>query len=484
MTYKLLKSHSCAVLTTAEVIELEKRTVKAGISFTTLMEKAGAAVYQTIVENFQPTATTILCGPGNNGGDGYVVAKLFKANGWSVKVATKSSTAAMSRHATLHRSQWDGEIIDLDLAALEGCGLVVDGLFGTGLARDLTGDYQTMVSQSQIPCVSIDIPSGINSDTGQIMGGAIKAQITVTFGYRKPGHLLLPGRVHTGQLVVADIGFIEPDLEEITTFVNRPELWQPYVQESSLEDHKYKRGHVLIRGGIEMTGAARLASHAARRIGAGMVTISCAPEVRQIYALSTPGVLTVEETDFGDLLVNKPKSAVLLGPGNGVNQATKQAVVTTLSSRTPCVLDADALTVFEDNPDELFDLIVGPCILTPHEGEFSRLFNHQGDKISRSQAAAQQSGAVVLLKGADTVIVASEGSPIMIQDNAPPYLATAGTGDVLAGILVGLLGQGFDPFIAACIGSWLHGEAANRIGFGLIAEDLPDIIPTIYSSLQ
>ncbi len=456
MQQTLLKFDELAVLTTAEVVALERRTIQAGKTLQVLMQAAGEAVFREVVASHSPVPTLVLCGPGNNGGDGRIVASLLQQAGWPAKVAASPPK---------------------DISEYK---IIIDGLFGTGLSRDLAGEYQAIIdaaNASSATRIAIDIPSGVNSDTGEIMGTAFKADLTITLGCRKPGLLLFPGRNYVGQLKVANIGLSK--IEDANIFVNRPRLWKQHFPIPSFEDYKFKRGNILIRGGSELTGAARLASTAARRIGAGIVTICSAPEVRDIYALSSPGILTIVENDFGKLLSDKPRSAVLLGPGNGVDAATKAVVLAALAVSVPCVLDADALTVFQDKPSELFRAIQGPCVLTPHEGEFARIFDIKGDKISRARTAAKQSGAVVLIKGADTVIAHPDGVTAVIQDHAPPYLATAGTGDVLSGTITGLLGQGMDPFIATCMAAWINGEAANYLGFGLIAEDLPSMFSKV-----
>ena len=489
MSDTLNKTASCTVLTTKETRAIEQQTVSSGTSFYTLMQTAGAAVYKEITKHFLPHVTVVLCGPGNNGGDGYVVANLLEQAGWAVKVATKSFSTHMSDFAIEHRNNYKGEVVDLNAAALQNCDLVVDGLFGTGLTRSLSDDYATiveMINESSIDCVAIDIPSGINTDTGEIMGTAIKAHTTVTFSYRKPGHLLMPGKAYTGKLICKPIGLANLKENDIHLTVNRPSLWYEQLPAPRLTDHKYNRGHLLVRGGEEMTGAARLAAASARRVGAGMVTLACAPSVRQIYALSAPGLITTtldKENSFKTRLLEKPKSAALLGPGNGVTKETRMAVLDTLDTKTPCVLDSDALTVFQKDPQTLFDHITGPCILTPHAGEFKRLFDLSGDKVTQARKAAQISGAVVLFKGPDTVIAHPDGL-VVVQDNAPPTLATAGTGDVLAGLISGLMAQGLSPFTAACIATWIHGEAASAFGLGLIAEDLIEAIPGIIKTLH
>ena len=488
MDQGIIKSYSHAVLTADEIRIVEEHAVKDGTSFACLMENAGHAVYRYITEHYQPRPTLVLCGPGNNGGDGYVVARLLRENKWPVKVATQSETAPMSDYASANRDMWKGETLPLNDKALDGIEIVIDGLFGTGLIRPVTGGYAQIVeamNQSNKLCIAIDIPSGIHTDTGQVMGCAVQAQATVTFSYPKPGHFLMPGRVFTGQLEKVDIGLDKVARQNIQQLVNVPELWLPYLPVPQLSDHKYRRGNLLIAAGTEMTGAARLAASAARRAGAGMVTLACAPESSMIYALSAPGLLIAtidKQHSFKSRLLEKSRSCVLIGPGNGVTLATRQAVLATLSLELPCVLDADALTVFQGYPEELFQAIKGPCVLTPHAREFSRLFAITGDKMTDARVAAQRSGAIIVLKGADTLVVSPAGD-IIFQTNATTDLATAGSGDVLAGIIAGLMAQNIAPLIAACIANWIHGQASQQIGLGLIAEDIVEMIAPIRKNL-
>jgi NAD(P)H-hydrate epimerase len=247
---------------------------------------------------------------------------------------------------------------------------------------------------------------------------------------------------------------------------------------------KYSRGHAVIFGGFPMTGAARLAARAAARIGAGITTIAVAPEAFVVYAIAVESILvrTIESgDDITNLTGDRRISAFLLGPGAGVNATTQLRALALLASKKPVVLDADAITVFQQNPNELFRAVTGPCVITPHEGEFARIFDIRGDRVERARTAAQISRAVVVLKGAETVIAAPDGRTI-INTNAPPTLATAGSGDVLAGIIVGLLAQGMDEFFSSAAAVWLHAAAATRFGIGLIADDLPDLLPTVFPS--
>jgi len=299
----------------------------------------------------------------------------------------------------------------------------------------------------------------VAGDDGAVLGGvAMAAHLTVTFFRKKPGHLLLPGRALCGEVAVADIGIPDAALEEIgpTVAENHPALWAGRLPRRHLGSHKYDFGHAVIVGGAVLTGAARLAARAALRVGAGLVSLACPPATVAVYAQASPSVITLPMAsiaDFRILLSDPRKNAVLIGPGAGVSAATRRQVEAALGAGKAVVLDADALTCFADRPRELFQALSGRCVLTPHEGEFARLFRGQGDKLARARAAAAQSGAAILLKGADTVIAAADGRAA-INGNAPPTLATAGSGDVLSGFALGLMAQGLPGFDAACAASW------------------------------
>lgn len=480
------------ILSVEQMYRADAAAIASGIPGKVLMENAGRAVVQAICRRWTPRPVTILCGPGNNGGDGFVIARLLALRGWLVTVALLGKRAELSGDAALNADRWVGDVRPLDLNTLQGTELVVDALFGVGLARDLDGVVRNVIealNDRNLPCVGVDIPSGIHGDSGAVMGTAPRCQLTVTFCRRKPAHLLMPGRAYCGETLVADIGIPQSIVTEVgsVALANSPAVWRARYPWPNLGDHKYSRGHVVVAGGTLMTGAARLASRAAARIGAGMVTIAAPVDTVSIYAADWPSFLVSEVNDsaaFATLLDDARKNAVLIGPGAGVGSATRENVLSGLGAGRATVLDADALTVFEKSPDILFDAIKGsPVVLTPHEGEFGRLFDTEGDKISRCRTAADRSKAVVLLKGADTVI-AEPGGRVVINDNAPPDLATAGAGDVLAGFIVGLLAQGANCFDAACAAAWLHGAAATAFGPGLVAGDLPDSLPNLLKNLS
>ncbi len=475
-----------ALLSVDEMTRADAAAVAAGVPGVELMEQAGRAVAEAIRARWQPDPLLVCCGPGNNGGDGFVVARLLSAAGWPVRLALLGERDRLKGDAAHHAERWPGEVLTLAPEVIGECRIVVDALFGAGLSRGLEGAARAVIEElaaRALPVVAVDVPSGLAGDTGAVLGDVCpKAALTVTFFRKKPGHLLLPGRELCGDVVVADIGIPDSVLEAIApeTWENAPGLWLDGYPWRRPGDHKYRFGHALVLGGATMTGAARLAARAALRVGAGLVTVACPRAAMPIYALGMPSGITEpldRAADFERLLEDPRHNAVLLGPGNGVTAETRDRVLATLGAGKAVVLDADALTVFQDRPDALFDAIDGRCVLTPHEGEFARLFpDLAGDKLSRARLAAERSGAVVLLKGADTVIAAPSGKAV-INANAPPELATAGAGDVLAGLITGLLAQGMEVFDSACAAAWLHGATATSIGRGMIAEDIPERLP-------
>jgi ADP-dependent NAD(P)H-hydrate dehydratase / NAD(P)H-hydrate epimerase len=479
------------LLTCAEMARADAGAIARGIASERLMEAAGAAVAAAVRARFEKQPVTVLCGPGNNGGDGFVAARLLADQGWLVELFLLGRIEGLSGDAKLNAGRWRGDVKPLDASAADKAGLVIDALFGAGLARPVEAVAAAVIAKINervLPCIGIDVPSGVHGDTGQVMGVAPRCRVTVTFFRRKPGHLLLPGRALCGETIVADIGIPADVLAEIKPrcHVNGPALWRDRFPWPRLDAHKYNRGHAIVVGGTATTGAARLAARAALRAGAGLVTVASEPAAQSIYAADRASFLTAPIADhaaFDKLLADSRKNAVLLGPGNGADLTTQARVRTALSARKHCVLDADAITAFADEPDVLFRAIRSPCVLTPHEGEFRRIFSVTGDKLTRAREAAKASGAVVLLKGADTVIAAPDGRAA-INANAPPTLATAGAGDVLSGIILGLLAQGMDPFDSACAAAWLHGEAASAFGPGLIAEDLPEMLPKALRALR
>ena len=491
MLQRTLSADRHALLTVDEMYRADRAAMAAGVPSLDLMEAAGAAAAGEIQRRWSARPVTVLCGPGNNGGDGFVVARHLASAGWPVRLALLGEVTALRGDAAVNAQRWTAPVEPADERCLDGARLVVDALFGAGLGRPLDGAARDLVRAIElraIPCVGVDVPSGVHGDSGAVLGAAPHCALTVTFFRRKPGHLLLPGRDRCGEVIVADIGIPAGVLDGIApaTFANHPDLWRDLMPRPGVGDNKFRRGHAVVWGGSQMTGAARLAARAARRVGAGLVTIAAHPDVFAIYAGDTPGNLimpVVEDADFRELMTDERRNAVLVGPGAGVNEETRQRVLAALEAEKACVLDADGLTVFRDDPNELFDAVGAACVMTPHEGEFARLFAVEGDKPARARAAAAESGAVVLLKGADTVIAAPDGRAA-INANAPPELATAGSGDVLAGLILGLLTQGMPPYEAACAAAWMHGAAAAAFGPGLIAEDLPESLPAVLRGLR
>ncbi len=479
-----------ALLSPAQMGEADRLTIAGGVSGFELMENAGRKVFDAVSQRWPPQPVAVLCGPGNNGGDGFVAARVLAERGWPVRLALFGSVGALRGDAAQAAARWPGVVEALAPGALDGAGVVVDGIFGAGLARPVDGMARAVIEaigERRLPVVAIDVPSGIDGASGEVRGTAPRAAITVTFFRKKPGHLLLPGRSYCGETAVEQIGIPDSVLDRIApdTVENAPDWWFSAFPRPSLETHKYARGHALVAGGAVMTGAARLAARAAARLGAGLVTIAAPEAAFPIYAAALTGVIVHPVADFEAFqrfLADQRRNAALIGPGAGIGGETRARTLTILRAGKRAVLDADALTSFSEDPDTLFSAIRSPCVITPHAGEFARLFDTAGDKPERARRAARQSGAVVLLKGADTVIAAPDGR-VAINANAPPQLATAGSGDVLAGIVLGLLAQGMEPFAAAAAAAWIHGAAACRFGHGLVAEDLIDAVVPVLRDL-
>ncbi len=468
------------LLTPQEMARADAASPGLGVPGPVLMANAGRAVARAVQARFRPCRTLVLCGPGNNGGDGYIAARLLAQQGWPVAVAALAPPRAGS-DAAWAAAQWHGPMAPFTPAEAARAGLVIDAVFGAGLARDVDGLVADTLRASH-RVVAVDVPSGLDGATGAIRGFAPQAALTVTFFRLKPGHLLLPGRERCGDIVLADIGLPVAALEQVRgkTFANLPELWP--LPRPGPEAHKYSRGHVTVLGSATMTGAARLAADAARRAGAGMVTIA-ARGGGDVYRAGSPGLL-VNEAPLAELLQDARRHVWVCGPGLGAD-AARSALPALIAARRSVVADADAFSAFAGEPDAFR----GAAVLTPHAGEFARVFGQPGeagpaghgrlagdsrppeDRLAAARAAAVRTGAVVLLKGADTIVAAPDGRAA-INASAPPWLATAGAGDVLAGVIAGLLGQGMPAWEAAAAGAWLHGQAAVLAGPGMVAEDL------------
>jgi len=478
-----------AVLRVEQMAEADRLAMAAGTPGTLLMQNAGEAVAREIERRFTPRAISVLCGPGNNGGDGFVVAAALAQSGWPVRLALLGDPEKLPNDVQYHARRWRGAIEPLTPAAVENAELVIDALFGSGLNRHLdhkVGDVLGFAARRALPIVAVDIPSGVLGDSGENVG-AVPAVCTVTFMRKKPGHLLLPGRDACGDVVVADIGISQEVLDSVAvdTWENTPALWLDKLPQGRANSNKYSRGHALLYGGYPMTGASRMAARAAARSGAGLTTLAVPEHAFAIYAAALTSIMVqplAQNEDFARLLADPRYTAFSIGPGAGVSDATRLRALDMLNTGKPVVIDADAISVFASRPEELFQAIRGACVITPHEGEFKRIFDVSGDKLARARHAARRSGAVVVLKGADTVIAAPDGRAI-INSNAPSTLATAGSGDVLGGIILGLLAQDMDAFPAAAAAVWLHGAAAAGFGAGLIAEDLPDLLPPVLRHL-
>ncbi len=488
------------LLTTAEMAEADRQAIAGGVAGIDLMENAGRAVADAAA-SLQGRRMVVVAGPGNTGGDGFVAARHLAERGFSVRVSFVGEKAKLKGDAALAAARWSGPIEEASPASLTDCDLIIDALFGAGLDRTVEGLPRAMIAAmnaSAAKVIAVDLPSGVNGTTGAVMGLAVNAALTVTFFRRKIGHLLLPGRLHCGVIQLADIGIPASVLTTIkpAAFMNRPALWGGVFPRPRPDAHKYARGHaVVVSGGLPSTGAGRLAARSALRAGAGLVTIASPRGALAVNAEATLAIMVRPVDGAGELaafLADRRLNAVVLGPGGGVGPAMREQASVVLASGAAAVLDADALTSFGGEPDALAAMIAKvpgrDVVLTPHEGEFARLFKviHEDrnlhSKLERTRLAARSSGAVVLLKGADTVVASPDGRA-SIADNAPPTLATAGAGDVLAGLIAGLLAQGMPAFEAASAGVWLHGEAANAFGPGLIAEDLPEALPGVYRRL-
>ncbi len=492
-----LISESLEVLTPQEMSQADALTIEAGTAGLTLMEAAGLAVAEA-VHDLLPLGGRVLVmtGPGNNGGDGFVAARLLAESGYEVTVGLLAARDRLKGDAAFAAAAWTGPSKGLSSGLVNDADIVVDALFGAGLDRPVEGiAAQTIaaVNRSGLPVVAVDLPSGIDGLSGRVLGAAVKATCSVTFFRLKPGHLLTPGREHGGRRLIVDIGIDAGVLSIIQpkTAWNRPGLWS--LPAPAVDGHKYDRGHaIVVSGPATRTGAARLAARAALRAGAGLVSLASPVEALAVNAAHLTAVMLLPMNGpegLTAILADKRHNAVALGPALGVGEESVVLVEAALASPAAAVIDADGLTAFAQAPEKLFDAIKRrrePVVITPHEGEFARLFPDlakNGSKLERARRAAATSGAVVVLKGPDTVVAHPDG-PACIADNAPPVLATAGSGDVLTGIVTGLLAQGMPAYDAAAAAVWMHGAAAVTIGRGLIAEDLPEALPAVFAEIE
>ncbi|MGC1776533.1 MAG: NAD(P)H-hydrate dehydratase [Xanthobacteraceae bacterium] len=490
------------ILSNPEMSQADRLAIAGGVAGIRLMENAGAAVAEAVVAR-RPGGgrVVVVAGPGNNGGDGFVVARLLAAVGFAVELLLVGDVKTLKGDAALAAKAWAGPIAAAEPGRFADAEIIVDALFGAGLDRPVEGLPRAMIeamNAQSAAIIAVDLPSGINGTSGVAMGSAVNATHTVTFFRKKPAHLLLPGRLHCGTLSVADIGIPAAVLESIApaTFENVPALWRATFPVPRFAGHKYDRGHaVVVSGPSWSTGAARLAARGALRAGAGLVTLASPREALPVNAAANTAVMVRPVDGAAELatfLGDRRFNAVAIGPGIGVNETTCERVLAALAGDRAVVLDADAMTSFAEAPQRLAKAVKArsgnATVMTPHEGEFARYFGSldenakAGSKLERARLAARLTSAIVVLKGADTVVASADGRA-SIAGNAPAYLATAGAGDVLTGIITGLLAQGMPAFEAASAAVWLHGQAAGVFGPGLIAEDLPEVLPQVYRRL-
>lgn len=491
------------ILTPKEMAEADRRTIEAGTLGIELMERAGAAVARAVAEAAASAGRriAIVCGPGNNGGDGFVAARLLAQHGFDVRLFLLGMRAMLTGDAAKAAARWSGKTEAFDPAALAKCDLIVDALFGAGLSRNLSGEAKRAVeamNAAKVPVVAVDLPSGIDGSSGRVRGVAVRATHTVTFCRMKPAHLLMPGRIHAGKITVADIGIPDRIVRAVAGGIslNTPQVWIGSYPWPRIDGHKYRRGHgVVVSGPAHATGAARLAAKAALRAGAGLVTVAAPKAALPVLSASLEAVMIRQAqgaAGLKKLLADERLNAVLLGPGNGTGKATKAMVEVAATAKRGLVLDADAISSFTRESGKLAKILSLnriQALLTPHDGEFAKLFASDSaqitgieSKIEKVRAAAKRLGAAVLLKGPDTVVASPDGRAT-VANNAPPWLATAGAGDVLAGISLGLVAQGMPVYEAGCAAVWLHGEAAKEAGFGMTAEDLSPALKKVLERL-
>lgn len=481
------------VLSTQAMARVDSAAIASGIAGSRLMENAGRAVVRAITGRLPPGRVLVLCGPGNNGGDGYVIARRLAAAGWPVRVAALGDPTRLSGDAALAAQSWSGRIARLDEPEAGTFDILVDALLGAGLDRPLDPALQALLRQLAAGAprvVAVDVPSGIDGSTGSVSPGTLRADLTVTFACLKPAHLLEPARSMMGEIRCADIGIPATAVaaHDSGLRVNEPAEWAGALPRRMRSAHKYTYGHALVLGGgATSTGAATMAAIAAARVGAGLVTVAAPPDALPIYAGHAPTLLTRPLENVADLtrlLEDRRFTAVLLGPAFGLGRRTLAMLERVLEASLPAVLDADALTALgrSDLWSKGRKLPAG-TVLTPHDGEFARLFELTGDRLERARQGAARAGCIVLLKGPDTVIATPEGRA-RINAAAPANLATAGTGDVLAGLIVGLLAQGMSSYDAAAAAAWVHARSAERCATPMLATDLADRVPRVLAELR
>jgi hydroxyethylthiazole kinase-like uncharacterized protein yjeF len=476
------------IITVAQMRDIDAASAGAGVATRTLMERAGRAVAAATCARFSPRPTAVLCGPGNNGGDGWVTARALQEAGWPVWVETLTPVATLAGDAAYAARGWNGQMIPIT-GAVPDAELFVDALFGAGLSRPLDGGAARLAALLPTArIIAVDVPSGLHGDTGKPLGEAcFRAALTVTFVRKKPAHVLVPGRAHCGEVVVADIGAPEyiVQAQNIVLRENDPSLWLRRWRWPALDSHKHARGHAAIASGpATRTGASRLAARGALRIGAGLVTILAPPAALAEHAAQLNAIMLQGVSDPGAWReAVTDKGCVVVGPAFGTDPVAEAGLAEMLGAGNRCafVLDADALTIIARGAHAPS----AQDILTPHVGEFRRVFpgllEQSPCRIEAAREAARRAGCTILLKGPDTVIAAADGRAI-VNTTGGPYLATAGSGDVLAGMIGGLVAQGMDGFMAAAAAAWLHGKAGEA-GPGLIAEDIPELLPKLLRDL-
>jgi len=495
------------LMTPAEMGKADRFAISSGTPGIELMERAGLAVADQAARLTRSRGRiAIVCGPGGNGGDGFVAARVLGQRGFAVELGLLGPRAALKGDPALAAARYQGSVINAAAVDIETADCVIDALFGAGLARDIDGEAKAIIERINAfrraggSVLAVDVPSGIDGENGKIRGVAVEASASMTFFRLKPGHVLMPGRALAGAIRLADIGIPEAALASIApqAWVNAPAVWSEALPRPSAASHKYARGAVLVLSGSgHHTGAARLAARAALRAGAGIVTVASPPDAVAANAAHLTAIMVTpfaSAREFGALLADERRRAIVLGPGAGVGATLRKLVGASLTrpaQERTIVLDADALTSFAGDAARLAALIRRgghQAVLTPHEGEFAKLFEGapgvrlDDGKLARARAAARCMGAVVLIKGADTVVAAPDGRATIGWD-LPPQLATAGSGDVLSGLVAGLSAQGMPAFEAASAAVWLHGACGRAAGPGLIAEDLPEALSGVLRAL-
>ena len=484
-----------AVLSCKNHKDLDKKTIKKFIPGYKLMENAGEAIFKIIKKKFKKQKKIkILCGPGNNGGDGLVVAKLLKENSFrNVDLFCLVSKKKLKGDAKIAANKLNENLKSFNQFKTSSNELIIDGIFGSGLKKNISGNLKKVIEKINLEkpyCISIDIPSGINGDTGKIQGAALKSNDTITFTKKKPGHLLFPGNEYCGNVIVEDIGInLEKLLFKPQIFENHPDNWRNKFPWPNHKSHKYTRGFSLIICGEKMTGASRLAARGAARIGCGLLCLGVPKKSFDIYSIENPIALIEiidDENDLNSLLKDKRINTILIGPGLGISEKKLKLILKIVKEKKKLVvLDADAL---KNNFKKILLKNRTNIVITPHEGEFMQVLKdlnikNNKNKLSLAIKFVKKTKINLILKG-NTTIICSQDGQISINTNSSPFLATGGSGDVLAGMITGLISQGMNIFEACCASVWIHGEIAKIKGPGLIAEDLPEMIPNVLKKIK